>query len=164
MTEHPAPSLLAELRDDGHGRLLYRGSRFLLIRPETLVAAQRAVEAAAGPGAAECFAAGGRAGGARATAAVAGEARERLDRLLKMGRELGWGEFGVESWNPARLVITVKHSPFAEAHGRSQGPVCHLIRGVVEAFAEQLLRRPMQASETSCEAAGDLICRFEARA
>jgi predicted hydrocarbon binding protein len=164
MTEHAAPSLLTELRDDGHGRLLYRGSRFLLIRPETLVAVQRAVEAAAGPGAAECFAAGGRAGGARATAAVAGEARERLDRLVRMGRELGWGEFGVESWSRDQLVITVKHSPFAEAHDRSQGPVCHLIRGVVESFAAELLGRRMRASETSCEAAGGPICRFEARA
>ncbi|MBI2524858.1 MAG: hypothetical protein HYV93_02635 [Candidatus Rokubacteria bacterium] len=164
MTEQPTPSLLGELRDDGHGRLLYRGSRFLLIRPETLVAVQRAVETAAGSGAAECFAAGGRVGGARAAAAVAGDARGRLDLLVKMGRELGWGEFGVEAWSPVGFVITVKHSPFAEAHGRSQRPVCHLIRGVVESFAEQLLGRPMQVSEASCEAAGGPVCRFEARA
>ena len=164
MNAQAQTSILAELRDDGHGGLLYRGSRFLLIRPETLMGAQRAVEEALGPGVGECFAAGGRVGGARATAAVAGEARERLDRLVKMGRELGWGEFGVESWSPVRLVITVRHSPFAEAYGRSTGPVCHLIRGVLEAFAEQLLGRRMQVLEMTCEAAGATICRFEARA
>jgi predicted hydrocarbon binding protein len=95
---------------------------------------------------------------------VRGEASERLERLVSMGRDLGWGEFGVESWSAARIVITVRHSPLAEAYGRSRGPVCHLIRGVLEAFAEQLLARPLRVEETSCAATGEPLCRFEARA
>lgn len=162
MSGETANSVLAGLRDDGHGRLLHRGARFMLIRPETLMGAQRALEGAAGATAAECFTAGGRAGGARAIAATAGQARERLERLVTMGRELGWGEFGVESWSPARMVITVRHSAFAEAYGRSSGPVCHLLRGVLEAFAEQLLGRPVRVTESRCAATGEPLCRFEA--
>lgn len=163
MSEETGNSVLAELRDDGHGGLLHRGSRLLLIRPETLMGVQRAAESAGGKTAGEWFAAGGRVGGARATAAVAGEARERLDRLVTMGRELGWGEFRVESSSPVRLVITVHHSPFAEAYGRSQHPVCHLTRGVLGSFAEQLLGgRTLRVTETTCAAMGAPLCRFEA--
>jgi hypothetical protein len=44
--------VLAELIDDGAGRLTYRGARYLQIRPETLAALQRALEGAVGAGAA----------------------------------------------------------------------------------------------------------------
>jgi len=47
---------------------------YILIRPETLVGVQKAVEAALGARAAECLAAGGRAGGVKATAQLAGDA------------------------------------------------------------------------------------------
>src|SRR5204862_566886 len=61
-------AVLAELQDDGAGRLTYRGARYLLIRPETLAALQHALDAALGAGAAECVATGGRAGGGKAAA------------------------------------------------------------------------------------------------
>ena len=40
---------------------------YILIRPETLVGVQKAIEAALGARAGDCLAAGGRAGGAKAT-------------------------------------------------------------------------------------------------
>src|SRR5204862_448849 len=48
---------------DGRGGLTYRGSRYLLVRPETLVALQKAVEAALGERAPACLVAGGLATG-----------------------------------------------------------------------------------------------------
>ncbi len=48
--------------DDGAGTLTVAGARYLLIRPETLVALQRAAESALGSTAADCLVAGGRAG------------------------------------------------------------------------------------------------------
>ena len=40
--------------NDGAGAVTLNGARYLLIRPETLAALQKAVESALGPRAAEC--------------------------------------------------------------------------------------------------------------
>ena len=84
------------LEADGRGGLTLGGARYLLIRPETLVGLQKAVELALGERAASCIAAGGRAGGARAAASLGGSAEERVGRLLRIGGEIGWGEFTLE--------------------------------------------------------------------
>ncbi len=156
--------VLAELVDDGHGELSYRGGRYLLIRPETLVALQRALEALVGDRAGECLVTGGRAGGGRATRDLAGDARERAERLVRMGTAIGWGEFALELFMPRTFVVTVRRSPFAVAYGPSSGPVCHLIRGVLESLAAAVLDGPARVTETACAAAGAPTCRFVADA
>ena len=150
------------LDDDGAGRLSFRGAPFMLIRPETLVAIQRAMEVAVGPRAAACLAAGGRAGGARAARALEGTGPARVEALLRMGGDLGWGEFELERLTPTELVVTVRRSPFAETYGHSEGPVCHLTRGVLESLAAVVLERPAAVIETACAATGATLCRFEA--
>jgi predicted hydrocarbon binding protein len=136
---------------------------YILIRPETLSALQKAVEAALGPAADECVAAGGRAGGARATAALAGTATERVERLLAQGAAIGWGTFRLERLTPTSLAVSVADSPFARAYGGASAPVCHLTRGVLEAIAARVLERRERVSvrETACAAAGAVRCRFE---
>jgi len=135
---------------------------YILIRPETLVALQKAVEAALGPAAAECVAAGGRAGGARATAAFRGAAHARVERLLAQGAAIGWGHFRLEHLTPTSLAVTVDGSPFARAYGGARVPVCHLTRGVLEALAARVLDRGDRVSvnETACAATGAARCRF----
>jgi predicted hydrocarbon binding protein len=137
---------------------------YILIRPETLVGVQKAVEAAMGPAAADCLAAGGRAGGARATAGAAGDATARVRRLLVQGAEIGWGQFTLERLTPSALVVSVTGSPFARAYGGATAPVCHLTRGVLEALATAVLDRPRSVSETACAAMGAARCRFETTA
>ncbi len=156
-------AVLAELVDDGAGRLSYRGSRYLLIRPETLAALQQALESTVGSAAAECFVAGGRAGGGKATASFAGAGRERAEALVAMGTRIGWGKFTLERWAPDELVVTVAGSPFAEAYGAARAPVCHLIRGVLEALAHAVLTGRPRVTEAACAATGAPACRFEAR-
>jgi predicted hydrocarbon binding protein len=134
---------------------------YILIRPETLVALQRAVEAVLGPAAADCVAAGGRAGGARATAAVSGTARERVERLLAQGAAIGWGNFRLERLTPSSLAVSVEGSPFARTYGGARAPVCHLTRGVLDALATRVLDRPVPVRETACAAVGAARCRFE---
>jgi predicted hydrocarbon binding protein len=134
---------------------------YILIRPETLVGVQKAIEAALGSRAAECLAAGGRAGGAKATAALDGDAAGRTRRLLSAGREIGWGDFALERLTPTALVVSVADSPFARAYGASTVPVCHLTRGVLEALAAAVLERPASMIETACAAMGADRCRFE---
>lgn len=155
---------ISELTDDGAGRLSYRGARYLLIRPETLAALQQALEAVLGSAAADCFVAGGRAGGGKATASFTGAGRERAEALVAMGTRIGWGKFTLERFAPGELVVTVAGSPFAEAYGTARGPVCHLTRGVLEALASAVLSGRPRVTETACLATGAAVCRFEARA
>jgi predicted hydrocarbon binding protein len=151
------------LEDDGAGALTFGGSRYLLIRPETLAALQKAVEATVGRQGADCFAAGGRAGGARATASLPGTGEERVRRLVEMGGAIGWGQFTLERFTSDSLIVTVRRSPFAEAYGPSATPVCHLTRGVLQSLATMTLGRPARMIETECAATGADHCRFEAR-
>ena len=148
---------------DGRGGLTYRGSRYLLVRPETLVALQKAVEAALGERAAACLAAGGGAGGVTALQALEGTAEEIVARLLAMGGEIGWGAFALERLGSDELVVSVRNSPFARAYGAAVTPVCHLTRGVLERLAEVALGAPAVATETACAATGAPACRFVAR-
>lgn len=166
----PVNPVLSELTHEA-GALSYHGARYLLIRPETLAALQRAVEAALGETAAECFAAGGRAGGGRAVSQLASRAderhessvaRERVERLLAMGSAIGWGEFALDALTPSSLTVTVRRSPFAEAYGVSSTPVCHLTRGVLEALSAALFGTRWTVREVSCAATGAAACRFEA--
>ena len=134
---------------------------YILIRPETLAGVQKALEAALGGGAGECLAAGGRAGGGRATSALAGAAPERVARLLAQGREIGWGDFTLERLTPTSLAVSVAGSPFARAYGGATAPVCHLTRGVLEALAAAVLQGRVRVRETACTAVGAARCRFE---
>ena len=134
---------------------------YILIRPETLVGVQKAVEAALGARAAECLAAGGRTGGVKATAQLAGDAASRAGRLLEAGREIGWGDFALERLTSTALVVSVAGSPFARAYGAAEAPVCHLTRGVLETLAAVVLECPARVVETACAAMGYQLCRFE---
>ena len=158
-----ANAVLAELTDDGAGALRYRGARYLLIRPETLAAMHQALDAALGAAAADVLVAGGRAGGGKAAASLTGASRERVEALLSMGTQIGWGRFALERYAGDELVVTVTGSPFAEAYGSARSPVCHLTRGVLEALAASVLDGRARVTETACAGMGASACRFEAR-
>ena len=136
---------------------------YVLIRPETLVALQKAVEAVLGARAAECFVAGGLAGGAKAAAALDGPPEARVRQLFEAGRDIGWGDFALERLTATELIVTVGDSPFARVYGRAAGPVCHLTRGVLQTLASTVLDARVVVEETACAAAGAAHCRFEAR-
>jgi predicted hydrocarbon binding protein len=59
--------------------------------------------------------------------------------------------------------VSVRRSPFAEAYGPSTTPVCHLLRGVLEALAAAALTGTPAVVETACAAMGAPACRFETR-
>src|SRR5207245_98343 len=79
---------LAGLTADGHGGLTLGGSRYLLVRPETVVGLQKDVAQALGARAPACIVAGGPAGGARATAGVVGPAPASLHARMAITRVL----------------------------------------------------------------------------
>lgn len=155
------------LFDPTTGSLTFNGVRYLLIRPETVMDLQKAVEPKLGEATEVCFAEGGATGGrlssARYSEVFGHTAEETVRFMASMGAEIGWGRFELVELDleGRRLVVEVHGSPFAEGYGESDHPVCHLIRGVLAGVGETVFRGAVTARETGCVACGDGACRFE---
>lgn len=163
-------SILAELKfDDTRGALLYKDVRYLLIRPETLIAFQKAAEEKLGAGADELLYAGGFTGGslsAKRYREVFGLSdQQSVEFMAKMGTEIGWGKMQVSSFNvpSGELVLVVESSPFASAYGNSDRGVCHLVRGVFAGLASGIFARDVEAREEECVAMGHARCKIVVR-
>ena len=68
----------------------------------------------------------------------------------------------LERLTATELAVSMRRSPVAEAYGPSAGPVCHLIRGVLESLAAATFGRSCTVVETACAAMGAPVCRFVA--
>jgi predicted hydrocarbon binding protein len=161
-------SILDELAyDSASGALNFKDVRYMLIRPETVIGFQKAIEEKNRNLAQAAFFRGGFRGGYLS----AKEYRELHDFdetqiinfMMKMGTEIGWGRFSLQKFDlkERHLSITVRHSPFAAAYGHSSSGVCHLIRGVLSGLASALFNKECIGSEVKCLAKGDEHCFFE---
>jgi predicted hydrocarbon binding protein len=162
-----ANSILDNLEyDEGRGTLTFKDVRYMLIRPDTVVDFQKAVEAELGDRTAEMMMAGGYTGGSRSSQRykeVFDYSNEEIVAFMcNMGREIGWGDFEVEEFDQEvrRLVVLVRNSAFAEAYGDADRGVCHLIRGVMAGMAAGIFGADVRSDETHCRAKGDPHCRF----
>ncbi|MBI3097247.1 MAG: hypothetical protein HYY93_03225 [Planctomycetes bacterium] len=148
--------------DSSSGRVSIRGIRYLLIQPATLIGFQKAAEASGGQ-VAVWLEAGGRAGGRNSSAKMRTvstlEGREFAQAYLDMGRDIGWGLFRVTRFDAASFEVEVAGSPFAEAYGPSDRPVCHFTRGVIAGLGDTLFGAA-ECREEECAAAGAAECRF----
>ncbi len=170
-TENPVVSALSW--SAGAGALTFHDVRYLLIRPETLMQFQRAVESEVGPvRAGELLYSGGFSGGhlsgRRYKEAFGLSPREAVEFMCRMGGEIGWGRFELEALDVehGRLVVTVHNSVFAQAGLQLPTfpeplPCCHLIRGVLGGLMSGLYGTRVQARELACLAQGAAACRFE---
>ncbi len=156
-----------EFIPDG-GALMFRDVRYLLIRPETIIEVQKALEDEVGSErAGQAFYRAGFRGGSLSSQKF----RRDLDLdpvdivrfMAKMGGQIGWGRMEIEKIDPQSgvLEMDVYHSVFAEAYGSSGAPVCHMIRGVFAGTWEGALSRSVNGLETRCRASdGPGPCRF----
>lgn len=153
--------------DPGKGGLFFKGVRYLLIRPETLITFQKALEKDFGEKVSELLFQGGFHGGALSSKKYREEFkfsdRDILHFMIHMGTQIGWGRFELERYDPAQkaLAIRVYHSPFAITYGESSSAVCHLIRGVLSGMATVLFSPESRVIELECLATGYEYCRFE---
>ncbi len=149
------------------GALSYKGVRYLLIRPETVMGVFRALAVELPKEAGEIFYMGGFAGGklsAEKYREVFGLSdREIVEFMMRMGGQLGWGRFELMSLDADKknLQVAVHNSPYAQGHGPSELPVCHFIRGVLAGLAEGVFGGPVESRETSCLAVNPGPCRFQ---
>lgn len=160
-------SILSELEFDAeHGALLYKGVRYLLIRPETLDMFYKAVEEQIGEHAHHAMHRGGFTGGslsAKKYRDVFGlDAAESVAFMARMGTEIGWGKIEIARLDLAQRVleVTVASSPFALAHGYTNHGVCHLIRGVFAGLASGIFDCNVESREVECLAMGNPQCRI----
>lgn len=149
------------------GGLFYKEVRYLLVRPETLAAFQKAIEKELGEKASRILFESGFQGGTLSSKRyreVFGFSDEEIIRfMMEMGPQIGWGRFELERFDSAKkqLIVRVFHSPFAEAYGSSSKAVCHMIRGVLGGVATTVSGKEVEAREPSCLAKGDEWCKFE---
>jgi predicted hydrocarbon binding protein len=162
-------SFLERLRyDEGQGALLFEQVRYLIIRPETLIGFQKAVEGAMGQMAEGLIFRGGLEGGERSARRLKEQLhlgpREVVQTMCSMGTEIGWGRFSLVEFDQSvpRMLIEVSSSPFAGAYGASSRPVCHFTRGVIAGIGKVIFGQ-MEVIEQRCLATGADSCRFLAR-
>jgi len=163
-------SFLTDLKfDDTHGALFYKDVRYLLIRPETLIAFQKAAEEKLGADADGLLFAGGFMGGtlsARRYREVFGLTdQQSVEFMAKMGTEIGWGKMYITMLDSVRreLILQVTSSPFAIAYVKSSHGVCHLIRGVFAGLASEIFACDVASEEEECLAMGNRNCRIVVR-
>jgi predicted hydrocarbon binding protein len=163
-------SILDELKfDDARGALLYKDVRYLLIRPETLIAFQKAAEEQLGAGADDLLYAGGFTGGtlsAKKYREVFGLTDlQSVEFMANMGPEIGWGKLAVTHFDVSKreLTLVVTSSPFAGAYGKAERGVCHLVRGVFAGMAKGIFGTEVDACEEECVAMGHARCRIVVR-
>ncbi len=149
------------------GGLFFKEVRYLLIRPETLMTFQKAVEKEIGEKASQILFQSGFVGGSLSSKKyreVFGFSDlEIVHFMIEMGPQIGWGRFELVTFDPVKkcLTINVHHSPFAKAYGSSSLPVCHFIRGVLSGMSSMIFGGEREGKELSCLAMGDPYCRFK---
>lgn len=164
-------SILDELEyDPASGALCYKDVRYLLIRPETIVGFQKAIEKQSQTAAMDALFQGGYQGGylsAKKYKEIQNLSdKETINFMMAMGAEIGWGNFRLDQYNcdKKKLQISVENSPFAATYSDSTEGVCHLTRGVLCGLATILFSKSCTASEVECAAKGDHHCVFLIRA
>ena len=164
MSDNP---ILDELvYDQSSGALLYKGVRYLLIRPETITGFQKAIAESCGQNTDENLFMGGFTGGNLSSKKYRElhhfNDHEIIEFMMNMGNQIGWGCFNLERYDPQgkRLRVSVTHSPFAESYGSSSKGVCHLIRGVLSGMASVIFETDCTSTETECLSKGDQRCLF----
>lgn len=160
-------SILDNLKyDPQKGRISFQDVPYMILRPDTVVDFQKAVEARVGDKVDEMMMAGGYTGGSRSSRRYKElfnySDEEIVAFMCKMGGEIGWGRFETEKLDTEskELIITVRNSPFAEAYGSSDKGVCHMIRGVLAGMAAGIFGTEVTSEEALCRAKGDELCRF----
>lgn len=150
------------------GALMYQGVRYMLIRPETIIEFQKNLETELGvEKVGQALYRGGHRGGSLSATHFREELslppQEIVGFMTQMGGQLGWGRIEVTSldFDRGTLELEVFHSAFAEAYGKADSPVCHMIRGVFAGVWEGTIGRKVEGLETRCRAVeGPGSCAF----
>ncbi|MBU1696004.1 MAG: XylR N-terminal domain-containing protein, partial [Proteobacteria bacterium] len=160
-------SILNDLEyDKTSGALTYKGVRYLLIRPETIIAFQKEMEKSLGEKAKEGFYQGGFRGGYLSSKKYKEvfkfSDKQIIEFMMRMGTEIGWGCLTLTHFDVEKGIIrvSVENSPFVRSYEKSSKGTCDLIRGVVGGMASVIFNQDSTASEVECVSKGFDRCVF----
>lgn len=159
--------LLESMRfDHTQGTLEILGARFFYFRASLVINIVKELEGTLGARAWETV-----ERAAEATGYEACQSWDRRDRLpVAKGVEalrpiwslLALGVISVQvAEDEGRAIIRTPNSPWPEAYGRSDHPVCHVFTGYAKGVLRGLGHRVVRCQEESCRAMGDDVCKFE---
>ncbi len=75
--------------------------------------------------------------------------------------ELEATDFVKAQFSSDDLSFQVTDSPIAASYGDSGQPVCHFLAGFFTGIVSEFYGKEFDYKETSCKAAGDIICVFK---
>lgn len=161
------PAFRARLEWDlARGELRDGDVRYLLIRDDTLMGLFRGLPEGERAAALEALARSvvehGRRSAQRYQTMGAAEARALLGVIEATAPQLGWGVWRFTGVSEQELALEVENSPFAAGYGASPLPVCHAIRGMLEAVGSLALGGAVRGFEEACAAQGHARCAFRA--
>jgi predicted hydrocarbon binding protein len=149
------------------GALLFGGSRYVLLPPESLIDFQKSMEAELGPDRVgeALFTTAHHYGGLLAAyfkSELTLEDEGLVRFMVQLCGHLGWGRAEIISQGISHtLEIDVFHSAFAESYGKAEFPICHLLRGLYAGVWQAALGSAVNALETRCRAVeGPGPCSF----
>lgn len=148
------------------GAMQVGGSRYLLVRPATVVALLKAAEEMHGIDSARAlFIAAGTAGGSEAATEYAKadpDPRVVAATMAQKGTGIGWGKIRVEhaELNGTEIRFSVESSPFAEEYGRTDHSVCHFLTGALSGLGRVVFGADAVGEETACLSNGAERCEF----
>ena len=162
-------SILEALDYDGaKGALSYKGIRYMLIRPETIMDLHKSLEERLGTDSRDilyhCGFVGGSLSAEKYREQFGDNDQEMVAFIVKTGCEIGWGSFKLELFDREKQLLKIRldNSAFAQAYGPSTHSVCHIVAGIFAGMGRVIFQRDMIAEEKSCVAAGDPYCQFVA--
>lgn len=92
-----------------------------------------------------------------------GDPATLMATVASVAAQLGWGAWAVTRPSHGEVKVIVRHSPFAEAAGSSEVPLCAPILGMVRAVGELVLGTEVCTREQRCMACGACRCEFSAK-
>jgi predicted hydrocarbon binding protein len=139
--------------------------RYMLIRPDALMAVFAQLEPAARDAAFAAFHNSITAFGARSAATyVSDRGPPLIEVVAETAPQLGWGRMALEK-TAHGYNVTVTNSPFAAGIGTADRPVCTPITGMLQAVGKMMTGADVQVAETHCTAQDGLgPCCFTLRA
>ncbi len=161
------PVLEALQFDSEAGSLDFHGTRYMLIRPETVVEIQKVIEEKFGVETTrEIFYRSGFRGTSLTTQKLLNNgftSEQCLKEMFRMGGHLGWGKFilrNVGQKGENKIEVIVLASPFARAFGPSTHPVCAMLCGALAGIFTTLKGRLYKCEETACFSTNHPGCTF----
>ena len=85
-----------------------------------------------------------------------------FDAMQTLGRESGWGTLTLSSGDlfGGEARVTVKDCFFCLHAREATEPVCHVLVGLVNGIADEVIGATHRASEEKCIAKGDAVCEI----